>query len=95
MASKMIPMGDRIIVKREEVPDKTQGGILLVSPSQHAEKPREGVVVAVGPGRITEHGEFVPMSIDVGQKVMFAKWMEYGHKENVIVREPDIIGILV
>ncbi len=88
----LIPLGDRVIVKRDEAISKTKGGILLVSDQQ--EKPREGVVVIVGPGRITDHGELIPMAVEKGQRVMFAKWMDYGHKENVIVREADIIGIL-
>lgn len=88
----LIPLGDRVIVKRDEAVSKTKGGILLVSDQQ--EKPREGVVVIVGPGRITDHGELIPMAVEKGQRVMFAKWMDYGHKENVIVREADIIGIL-
>lgn len=88
----LIPLGDRIIVKRDEAISKTKGGILLVNDSQ--EKPREGIVVIVGPGRITDHGELIPMAVEKGQRVMFAKWMDYGHKENVIVREADIIGIL-
>ena len=88
----LIPLGDRVIVKRDEAISKTKGGILLVNDSQ--EKPREGVVVIVGPGRITDHGELIPMAVEKGQRVMFAKWMDYGHKENVIVREADIIGIL-
>ena len=88
----LIPLGDRIIVKRDEAISKTKGGILLVNDSQ--EKPRKGIVVIVGPGRITDHGELIPMAVEKGQRVMFAKWMDYGHKENVIVREADIIGIL-
>jgi chaperonin GroES len=88
----LIPLGDRVIVKRDESVTKTKGGILL--PNESQEKPREGTVVIVGPGRITDHGELIPMAIEKGQRIMFAKWMDYGHKDNVIVREADIIGIL-
>ena len=88
----LIPLGDRVIVKRDEAISKTKGGILLVADAQ--EKPREGTVVIVGPGRITDHGELIPMAVEKGQRVMFAKWLDYGHKDNVIVRESDIIGIL-
>jgi len=91
--SNLLPLGDRVIVKRDETVAKTKGGILLVNESQ--EKPREGIVLVVGPGRVTEHGDLVPMAVEKGQRIMFAKWMEYGHKDNVIVRESDIIGILV
>lgn len=93
MSNTLLPLGDRVIVKRDDAVSKTKGGILLVSESQ--EKPREGVVLVVGPGRITEHGDLVPMAVEKGQRIMFAKWMEYGHKENVIVRESDIIGIII
>ena len=93
MANNMIPLGDRVIVRRDDAEEKTKGGILLPSGSQ--EKPREGVVITVGPGRITEHGDLIPMAVEKGQRIMFAKWMEYGHRENVIVRESDIIGIIV
>lgn len=88
----LIPLGDRVIVKRDETVAKSKGGILL--PSELQEKPREGTVVIVGPGRITEHGDLIPMAVEKGQRIMFAKWMDYGHKDNVIVREADIIGIL-
>lgn len=88
----LIPLGDRVIVKRDTAIAKTKGGILL--PNESQEKPREGIVVIVGPGRITDHGELIPMAVEKGQRVMFAKWLDYGHKENVIVREADIIGIL-
>lgn len=93
MSDTLIPLGDRVIVKRDEAVSKTKGGIILVNESQ--EKPREGIVITVGPGRITEHGDLIPMAVEKGQRIMFAKWMEYGHKENVIVRESDIIGILI
>ena len=88
----LIPLGDRVIVKRDTALAKTKGGILL--PSESQEKPREGIVMIVGPGRITDHGELIPMAVEKGQRVMFAKWLDYGHKDNVIVREADIIGIL-
>jgi chaperonin GroES len=91
MAGTLIPLGDRVIVKRDEAVSKTKGGILLVKDS--LERPQEGTVVLVGPGRITDHGELIPMAVEKGQRVMFAKWQDYGHKENVMVREADIIGI--
>ena len=91
----LIPLGDRIVVKRDKTSKetKTDGGIILLN--NESGKPLEGVVVLSGPGRITDHGELIPNVVEKGQRVMFAKWTEYGDKENVIVREVDIIGIVL
>ena len=93
MALNVTPLADRVIVKplaREEV---TKGGIVL--PDTAKEKPQEGRVVAVGPGRLSEDGsKRIPMDIKEGDKVIYAKYAgtewKYGDEEYLILRETDI-----
>ncbi len=92
MALKVTPLADRVVVQpvtREEV---TKGGIVL--PDTAKEKPQEGEVVAVGPGRMTEEGKRIPMDVSVGDVVIYAKYAgtewKYDDEEYLIVRESDI-----
>ena len=93
MALNVTPLADRVIVKpltREEV---TKGGIVL--PDTVKEKPQEGKVVAVGPGRLSEDGsKRIPMDIKEGDKVIYAKYAgtewKYEDEEYLILRETDI-----
>ena len=95
MALKVTPLADRVVVKpiaREEV---TKGGIVL--PDTAKEKPQEGKVVAVGPGRMTEDGKRIPMEVRVGDEVIYAKYAgtewKYDDEEYVILRESDIQAV--
>ncbi|MFO8011339.1 MAG: co-chaperone GroES [Dehalococcoidia bacterium] len=92
MALKVTPLADRVVVQpvtREEV---TKGGIVL--PDTAKEKPQEGEVVAVGPGRMTEEGKRIPMDVSVGDVVIYAKYAgtewKYDDEEYLIIRESDI-----
>jgi chaperonin GroES len=93
MALNVIPLADRVIVKplsREEV---TKGGIVL--PDTAKEKPQEGKVVAVGPGRLSEDGsKRIPMDVNEGDTVIYAKYAgtewKYEDEEYLILRESDI-----
>ncbi len=93
MVLNVTPMADRVIVKpltREEV---TKGGIVL--PDTVKEKPQEGQVVAVGPGRLSEDGsKRIPMDVKKGDKVIYAKYAgtewKYEDEEYLILRESDI-----
>ncbi|MCD5412658.1 co-chaperone GroES [Dehalococcoidia bacterium] len=93
MALNVTPLADRVIVKpltREEV---TKGGIVL--PDTAKEKPQEGKVVAVGPGRLSEDGsKRIPMDVQKGDKVIYAKYAgtewKYEDEEYLILRESDI-----
>ncbi|MCL0091523.1 co-chaperone GroES [Dehalococcoidales bacterium] len=94
MVVKLEPMGDRLVVKpiaREEV---SRGGIVL--PDTAKEKPQEGEVIAVGPGRLSEDGKRIAMDIKVGDTVIYAKYggTEYkiDDEEIIILRESDILA---
>jgi len=94
MATKLQPLGDRVVVKpmpREEV---TKGGIVL--PDTVKEKPQEGKILAVGPGKMTDDGKRIPMDVKVGDIVIYAKYGGSDIKENdeelIILRESDILA---
>jgi len=94
MTTKLQPLGDRIVVKpmpREEV---TKGGIVL--PDTAKEKPQEGQVLAVGPGKMTEDGKRIPLDVKVGDTVIYAKYGGTEIKEDnddlIILRESDILA---
>lgn len=89
------PLSDRIIVRPTEAEEITKGGIVL--PDSAQEKPREGEVIAVGPGKVLESGTLVPMEVKVGDKVMYSKYggteVKVGADEYVILRQDDILAI--
>ena len=94
MATKLQPLGDRILVKpipREEV---TKGGIVL--PDTAKEKPQEGKVLAVGPGKMTDDGKRIPLDVKVGDTVIYAKYggteIKEDDEELIILRESDILA---
>ncbi|MFA5928116.1 MAG: co-chaperone GroES [Candidatus Margulisiibacteriota bacterium] len=90
------PLGDRLIVKRREEEEKIVKGIVL--PDTATEKPLEGEVIAVGPGRILDSGQRSPMDIKKGDIVIFAKYggsdVKYKHDEFLILEERDILAIV-
>ncbi len=93
---KLRPLNDRVIVIGIEKDQKTSGGIII--PDTAKEKPQEGKVVAVGPGKADEKGKRIPMAVKKGQKVLFGKYagteISIDGKEHLIMREDDIIGII-
>ena len=94
---KIRPLHDRVVVRRKEEEQTTAGGILL--PGSAAEKPNQGEVVAVGTGRISNNGEAQPMSVKVGDTVMFGKYsgsntIEIDGEELLILNESEIYGVL-
>lgn len=93
---KMRPLQDRVIVKRKEEETKTAGGIVL--PGSAAEKPSQGEVVAVGPGRVMENGQVRPLDIKVGDIVVFGKYasntVKVDDQELLILSESEIYGVL-
>jgi chaperonin GroES len=97
MAMTLQPLGDRLVVKPIEREEKTKGGILL--PDTAKEKPQEGKVLAVGPGKLTDDGKRVAMEIKVGDTVLYARYggTEYklDDEELMILRESDVLGIIV
>jgi chaperonin GroES len=97
MATKLIPLGDRLLVERLEAEERTAGGILL--PDTAKEKPIQGKVVAVGEGRRTEEGKLVPMQVKKGDKILFGKYsgseVKLDGDEYLIMKEDDVLGIVV
>ena len=92
--AKLQPLADRLIVKPIEREDVTKGGILL--PDTAKEKPQEGKVIAVGPGRLSEDGKRIAMEVKVGDVVVYARYggTEYriDDEELIILRESDILA---
>lgn len=94
---KIRPLHDRVVVRRSEEEKTTAGGILL--PGSAAEKPNEGEVVAVGQGRIQKNGEVQPLSVKVGDKVLFGQYagsnlVKIDGEELLIMNESEIYGVL-
>jgi chaperonin GroES len=94
MAVKLDPLGDRVVVKPSTKEEVTKGGIVI--PDTAKEKPQEGTVLAVGPGKMTEDGKRIPLDVKVGDIVIYAKyggtdWKE-GDEELIILRESDILA---
>jgi chaperonin GroES len=91
---QLVPLGERIVIKPIEQEEQTKGGIYL--PDTAKEKPQEGEVVAVGPGRITDDGNRIAMEVAVGDRVIYSKYAgtEYkdGDEEYLILRESDVLA---
>ncbi len=91
---KMRPLQDRVIVKRVEEEEKTKGGIII--PDTAKEKPQEGQIIAVGPGKVTDDGKKIPMEVKVGDRVLFGKYsgseIKMDGEEHLIMREDDILA---
>ena len=94
MAIKLQPLADRLVVKPIEREEVTKGGIVL--PDTVKEKPQEGKVVAVGPGRLSDDGKRIAMDVKVGDRVIYAKYggteIKIEDEELVILRESDILA---
>jgi len=94
MAVKLQPLADRLVVKPSQQEAMTKGGIFL--PDTAKEKPQEGEVVAVGPGKMTDDGKRIPMDLKVGDKVIYSKYGGSEFKvddiEMIILRESDVLA---
>jgi len=90
------PLADRLVVEPIEQEDVTAGGIIL--PETAKEKPQQGKVIAAGPGRTDEDGKRIPMDVNVGDKVLYAKYsgteIKMDGKKVLILRESDILAIV-
>jgi chaperonin GroES len=93
---KIRPLNDRVLVKRLESEEKTAGGIII--PDSAKEKPAEGEVVAVGPGKLNEAGQRVALNVAVGDRVLFSKYggtdVKLDGEDFLIMREDDILGVV-
>jgi chaperonin GroES len=91
------PLGDRVVVEREEAQEKTAGGIVL--PDTAKDKPQKGKVVAVGDGRVAKDGKKRPLQVKVGDHVLFTSYAgeEFklnGDKKVLLMREDDILAVI-
>jgi chaperonin GroES len=94
MAAKLQPLADRLVVKPIQKEEVTKGGIYL--PDTAKEKPQEGEIIAVGPGRLTEEGKRIAMEVKVGDRVIYSKYggseIKIDDVEMIILRESDILA---
>jgi chaperonin GroES len=95
VAAKLQPLADRLVVKPIAKEEVTKGGIFL--PDTAKEKPQEGEIIAVGPGRMTDEGKRIAMEVKVGDRVIYAKYggseIKIDDVEMIILRESDILAI--
>ena len=93
---KIRPLGDRILVKREDAAETVSGGIII--PDSAKEKPQEGKVVAVGKGRIDDSGKHIAMEIKKGDRILMGKYagteVKVDGAELIIMREDDVLAII-
>ena len=96
MATSLKPLGDRVIVKAREKDEMTKSGIVL--PDTASEKPQEGSVLAVGPGRVLDNGKRVEMDVKPGDKVLFAKYagteVKLDGEDYLVIRETDLLAVV-
>ena len=93
MLPKIRPLYDRVLVKRLEAEEKTEGGIII--PDTAKEKGQIGEVIAVGHGRLSKDGEITPLQVKAGDKVFFGKYSgtDVG-EDHLIIREDEVLGIV-
>ena len=94
---KFVPLGDRVLVKRTDEEETSEGGIVL--PGSAAEKPSQGEVLAVGPGKTLDNGEVQAVAVKAGDMVVFGQYsgsntVKVDGEELVVLNENDILGIL-
>jgi chaperonin GroES len=93
---KIKPLNDRVLVLRINEEEKTSGGIII--PDTAKEKPQEGKVIAVGPGKVDDKGDRIPMEVKAGNRILFGKYagneIKIDGVEHLIMREDDILGII-
>jgi len=94
MATKIKPLGDRVVIKPTPKEEVSKGGIVL--PDTAKEKPQEGKIVAIGPGKLSEDGKRIAMEVKVGDKVIYSKYagteFKLDDEELIILRESDILA---
>ena len=93
---KLRPLHDRVVVRRIEPEAKTSGGIII--PDTAKEKPGEGEIVAVGPGKRDEAGKLFPLDVKPGDRVLFGKWsgteIKVDGEDLMVMNEADILGVI-
>jgi len=90
------PLADRILVKIKEEEETKIGSIIV--PDTAKEKPGEGVVIAVGPGRVSDDGKKIPLEVKVGDRILFGKFsgteVTVGNEEYTMMRESDVLAVI-
>ena len=93
---KVRPLADRILVKREEPSETVRGGIII--PDNAKEKPQEGKVVSVGPGKVDEDGKRTPLELKAGDRILMGKYagteVKIDGVEHLIMREDDVLAVI-
>ena len=93
---KMKPLSDRVVIKPAPADEKVQGGIII--PDTAKEKPQKGKIVAVGPGKISDSGDKIAMTVKVGDMVLYGKYsgteVTVDNEDYLIVRESDILAVI-
>ena len=96
MATKVKPLGDRVLVKALEEKETKKGGIII--PDTAKEKPQEGKVIEVGPGKLNENGKVNPMNVKKGDRILYGKYsgteIKLDAEDYLIMPEEDILAIL-
>lgn len=96
MAVSLKPLGDRVIVQPKAKEETTRSGIVL--PDTASEKPQEGTVLSVGPGRVLDNGKRVSMDVKAGDAVLFAKYsgseVKLDGEEYLVIRESDLLAVV-
>lgn len=97
MGAKVQPLGDRVLVQPLEEKEVKKGGIII--PDTAKEKPQEGTVIAVGPGKVNDSGKIVAMNVKKGDKILYGKYsgtdIKLDGEDHLIMPEEDILAILV
>jgi chaperonin GroES len=90
------PLYDRVLVQRVQIDEKSAGGIII--PESAKEKPLEGIVRSVGPGKVTDSGDNAPMQVQEGDKILFGKYsgteITVQGEEHLILREDEILAVI-
>jgi chaperonin GroES len=93
---KFRPLHDRVVVRRVDAEEKTAGGIII--PDTAKEKPQQGEVLAVGPGKRDETGKLMPLDVEAGDQILFGKWsgteVKVDGEDLLIMKEDDIMGVV-
>ncbi|HTI50817.1 MAG TPA: co-chaperone GroES [Planctomycetaceae bacterium] len=93
--SKIVPLYDRIVLKRQEAESKTAGGIVL--PDTAKDKPQKGTVISVGDGHVSKDGKRMPLTLKAGDKVIFSSYagdeISIGEEEYLLLRESDVLAV--
>jgi chaperonin GroES len=96
MAMKLRPLGDRVVIEPLEKEERTESGLFI--PETAKERPQEGTILAVGAGKRDDDGKYIPMDVEIGQTVLFAKYagteIKLEGKKVLILKESDILAIV-